>query len=171
MNAGILDGEKVRWGDYDDDTYSAFEAINERAARFYAVGRKVTPNDVLGMIEDAYVPPAEDPADVRPGSVSQVQDATTLEQTVQATARSRLGRKLSSSEAQRFVAVYQAMQRGANNTALGVDATIEAGGNAEFIGAPSAGAAADQFIDGEFAQEEAGQSTLGYLDALKGMMG
>lgn len=107
-----------------------------------------------------------------PGRVTSTTSRLTLEQQIQQAARSRLGRKLRSSEASKFAAVYQSMESGFNARATAMqDQAAASGQDASIEEIPSADVAADQYIDANFAQEEAGQSTYGYLEALRGLLG
>jgi hypothetical protein len=53
IRAGVLDPQKVQFGVHDDATYDAWVGLNERSAKFFSVGRKYTPDDVLDMIGQA----------------------------------------------------------------------------------------------------------------------
>lgn len=172
VGAGILDPDKVRYGDYDDDTYSAFAAINERTAKFNAVGKKVTPNDVLGMIERAYVAGGGAPVETEPGRITPATSSLTLEEQVQQAARAQLGRKLKSSEVSKFVSIYQGMEGTFQATASAMeDEAAASGQNASIQQIPSADVAASQYIESNFAQEAAGQDAYGYLGALRNLLG
>lgn len=171
VSAGILDSKKVRFGDYDDDTYSAFVAINERTARFNAVGKKFTPNDVLGMIERNAPPIEAERAEIRQGRVSRRSNPLELEGQVQQTAQQRLGRKLRKNEVQKFLTLYQGLEGQENARAMQAADQVEAGVDVTMTDAPSPGAAADQFLESRFAQEAAGQDAYGYLGALRSLIG
>lgn len=108
---------------------------------------------------------------VEQGNVTQLTDAVTLEQQVQQSAQQRLGRKLRKSEVSRFVSIYNGIERKEAQGRFGAQDVAAEGQDMTITGAPSVGAATEEFIDNSFAQEEAGQSTLGYLDALKGLVG
>lgn len=107
----------------------------------------------------------------RAGRTQTLTPAVTLEQQVQQSARARLGRKLRASEVKRFVSVYQGLERGVNAQELAAGDMNAAGQNAVLTPPPSPDVAASQFLDNGFATEEAGQNTLGYLDALKQLVG
>lgn len=171
VGAGILDADKVRYGDYDDDTYSAFAAINERAARFTAVGKKLTPNDVLGMIERSFIASGGSVEPVAPGEVTATTDALSLEERVQEVARRDLGRKLRPSEIDKFATLYQGIERTFNATAASMQDTAAATGqDASIERIPSADVAAEQFVQANYAQEAAGQDAYGYLAVLRDML-
>lgn len=108
---------------------------------------------------------------VEQGDVVQLTDAVSLEQQVQQSAQQRLGRKLRKSEVERFVSVYNGIERKEAGSRFAAQDAAGMGADSTIMGIPGAGAASEQFIDNGFAQEEAGQSTLGYLDALKGLVG
>lgn len=110
-------------------------------------------------------------APVEQGDVTQLTDAVTLEQQVQQSAQQRLGRKLRSKEVERFVSIYNGIERKEAQGRFGAQDAAEQGQDMTITGAPSVGAATEQFIDSDFAQEEAGQAAYGYLDALKGLVG
>lgn len=168
IRAGILDPKKTVLGNYDDDTYSAFAAINERTAKFNAVGKKFTPSDVLGMIERKALPFA---GEQQRGNVNTLTNPVDLEQAVQSAAKERLGRKLRQNEVKKFVALYQGMERGTNARMNAAADRAEEGGDTTMVNPASGPAAVDQYIDANFAQEEAGQSAYDYLGALRNLIG
>lgn len=107
-----------------------------------------------------------------PGRVTSTTSSLTLEAQVQAAAQARLGRKLRAGEVSKFAAIYQGMEGGFNSKVSSMqDQAAATGQDASVEEIPSADVAADQYIDSNFAQEEAGQSTSGYLDALRGLLG
>jgi hypothetical protein len=169
--AGILDPDRVRYGDYDDDTYSAFAAINERTAKFNAVGKKLTPNDVLSMIQHSFVTSGGSVEPVEPGDVSATTDALTLEERVQSAARQNLGRKLRPSEVSKFVALYQGVETSFNAKATAAQKAAQAGADVMLERAPSADVAAQRYLESGFAQEAGGLAAYGYLEVLRGMLG
>lgn len=172
---GILDPKKTPIGDYDEDTFSAFSAINERTARFNAVGKKLTPSDVLGMIEKSalaagFGQDAEETA-IEPGNVNRTTNPLTIEQQMQEVARVRLGRKLNTKEVQKFVSLYRGMEGGYNAKMNAAEDAVQAGGDATIEEQAPVGAAADQFIDANYTNEAGGQDAYGYLGALKNLLG
>lgn len=107
-----------------------------------------------------------------PGKVTATTSALSLEERVQAAARARLGRKLRANEVSKFVSLYQDMESSFNTTASSMqDSAAVSGEDASIEEIPGADVAADQFIDSDFAQEEAGQSAYGYLGALRNLLG
>jgi hypothetical protein len=172
INAGIVDAESIRMGDYDEATQRVWQGINQRAAGFYKVGQKRTPSEVLDMIEAANRAAGFTPEQqVEPGSVSQVTPGETLEQQVQQAARARLRRKLRPAEVQKFIALYQGLERGANSQAALAQANAQAGVDGEILRGPSMDASALGFVEDNFATEAAGQDVSGYFDALRQMVG
>lgn len=176
--AGLL--KNPRYGDFDEDSYSLWSGINERAARFHAVGVKRTPNDVMDMVTAAAAstPEAES---ATPGDVERLVSPLDLESQIQTAARSRLNRKMTPKQVADFLAVYDGIQRRdiaqtrlASDIAQpveGADGQEVDGRDSVITAAPSPGAAADQFIDSGFAQEAAGQDSYRYLQALQQMLG
>lgn len=171
IRAGILDAKTTRLGQYDDDTYEAFSAINERTARFNAVGKKFTPSDVLAMIERNAPPLEGEEAEQRQGRVMLVSNPLALEEQVQQAARTELGRKLRPNEVKKFVSLYQGMEGGTNKRAAAAADRADAGGDTVLQEPISPGSAANQFIESDFAQEAAGQDAYGYLGALRNLIG
>lgn len=130
--AGILDPNKVRIGQYDDETYQAYSALNERAAKFYAVGRKITPSDVLNMVGAAYRP--EDDVDEQGRDLAAQRralianwgtsvntynrsDPASVREGVERAFTEVLGRKPSKEQAEKFVSSMLGQERA--NQALG----------------------------------------------------
>jgi len=107
----------------------------------------------------------------RQGRVQTLTPAVTLEEQVQQSARSRLGRKLRKSEVSRFVSVYNGIEKRSNAQELSAANTADAGGDTTLTAPPSTDVAASQFLDSNNAQEEAGVHTLGFLDVIKQMVG
>lgn len=171
--AGILDPKRTRFGDYDDDTYSAYAAINERTARFNAVGKKFTPNDVLGMIEKSAIASGigQGAAEqVEPGRVSETTNRLTLEQQVQAAARQNLGRKLKASEVSKFVTLFQGVEASRNARLASAEDAVQAGADVTVESPVGPDAAAERYVETNFAQEAAGQDAYGYLGALRDLL-
>lgn len=107
-----------------------------------------------------------------PGKVSSTTSAVSLEEQMQQAARSRLGRKLRSNEIAKFVSIYQGMETGFNSKANAMqDEAAVSGEDASIEEIPGIDAASSQFIDANYAQEEAEQSSYGYLEALKNLVG
>lgn len=172
VGAGIVDREQIVAGDYDDMTLKVWSNINSRAASFYKVGQKRTPAEVLDMIEAANRNAGFSlDGQVQQGAVTEVTPGATLEQQVQQAAQQRLNRKLKPSEVQKFIAVFQGMERGANSETVGARRAADGGADVEVTGGPSMDASALGFIDDNFATEAAGQDTYGYLQALKQLVG
>lgn len=105
------------------------------------------------------------------GRVQTVSAPVSLEEQVQQSARQRLGRKLRKQEVDRFVSIYQGIERGQNSAEKAALEQASVGVDTAMTQIPGADAAADQYLDANFAQEEAGVDTLGYLGALEQMLG
>lgn len=105
------------------------------------------------------------------GVVTQVANPVTLEQQVQQAALSRLGRKLRGGEVQRFITVYQSLERGANTDSVAAQEQAQEGLGGEVTAGPSMDASALDYIDDRFATEAASQDTYGYFEALKSLVG
>lgn len=161
--AGLL--SNPRFGDYDDDSYKAWASVNERAARFGASGRNLTPSDVLDM---ATLNSVDTGKDKHGNTLSSPLD---LEDTVQTAAYKRLGRRLTRKEAANFISVYQGIERRPKAQSDAARDQIAAGQDATVVAPPTAGSAAQQYIDSHLGQEAAGQDAFGYLDALAGLIG
>lgn len=172
LSAGIVDEGSIVYGDYDDTTLKVWANINERAARFYKVGQKRTPSEVLDMIEAANRAAGMTPdTDVDPGAVTSVTPGDTLEQQVQQAASQRLRRKLKPSEVQKFIAVYQGMERSANSQQVAASRAARDGVSSEVTSGPSMDASALGYVDNTFATEAAGQDVSSYFETLKQMVG
>lgn len=172
LSAGIVDEDSIVYGDYDDTTLKVWANINERAARFYKVGQKRTPSEVLDMIEAANRAAGMTPdTDVDPGAVTSVTPGDTLEQQVQQAASQRLRRKLKPSEVQKFIAVYQGMERSANSQQVAASRAAQDGVSSEVTSGPSMDASALGYVDNTFATEAAGQDVSSYFETLKQMVG
>lgn len=115
--AGIVDPSKIRLGDYDEESEAAWGIVNMRAAKFYASGKKVTPNDVLSMIEAAY-DPRNEPEDVAAQRRNLLatfgtnlhtynrSDPAALRITAETAFRQALGRKPKKDELEKFVSTF-----------------------------------------------------------------
>lgn len=108
---------------------------------------------------------------VEPGDVNRATNQLTIEQQMQQVARERLGRKLNAKEVSKFVSLYRGMERGYNAEMNAAEDIVEAGGDATIEEQAPVGAAADQFIDSNYANEAGGQDAYGYLGALKNLLG
>lgn len=108
---------------------------------------------------------------VEAGVVTDVANPVTLEQQVQQAALSRLGRKLRSREVERFITVYQSLERGSNSDVVAAQQQAQEGVSGEVTAGPSMDASALNYIDDTFATEAASQDTYGYFDALKQLVG
>lgn len=108
---------------------------------------------------------------LKQGHISTLTPAVTLEEQVQQSARTRLGRKLRKDEIAKFVNVYQGIEKHANSQDIAAQDAAALGSSSTVTGAPSTDVAASQFLDSNNAQEEAGVHTLGFLDVIKHMVG
>lgn len=108
---------------------------------------------------------------VREGQGTRLTSAVTLEQQVQEAARTRLGRKLRSSEVKRFVSIYNGIEKKASANAYAADTAMATGAPATVVAPMTAEAGADEFVDNNFEQEEAGENAFGFLDVIKKMVG
>jgi hypothetical protein len=173
LAAGIVDAGSIRMGDYDDTTFKVWANINSRAASFYRVDQKRTPSEVLDMITTANQAAGFGDAavEVEPGAVTQITPGETLAQQVQQAARARLGRRLRDSEVQRFVSLYQELERNANSKVVDARRHAQDGVSSEVVAGPSMDAAAADYVDDNFATEAAGQDTFGYYEALRQLVG
>lgn len=105
------------------------------------------------------------------GVVTDVANPITLEQQVQQAALSRLGRKLRGGEVQRFITVYQSLERGSNSDVVVAQQQAQGGVSSEVTAGPSMDASALDYVDDTFATEAASQDTYGYFEALKSLVG
>jgi hypothetical protein len=172
VSAGIVEADQIVEGDYDDLSFKVWSNLNSRAASFYKVGQKRTPAEVLDMIAAANRNAGLTPeAQTGQGAVTSITPGATLEQQVQQAARQRLGRKLRSSEVQKFVTLFQGMERTANQSNVDARQAAEGGADMEVLDRPSMNASAADFVEDNFATEAASQDTYGYYTALQQMIG
>ncbi len=178
---GLIGKTGYRKGVVDEPTRKGFEELlgfaNQTGSHWtqalaqYAAAPQVSDQEQGEVFQQ--------PAD--PGFINKLTPRLTLEETVQAAAERRLKRRLRGKELQRFIDVYQDMETGANRSLY--DAGLAAsptpqedgsqleGTDSTIFGAPEPVAAAEQFIDADFGQEAAGQSTYDYFLALQQLIG
>jgi hypothetical protein len=106
-----------------------------------------------------------------PGNVTRLTSGTSLEEQIQQAARNRLGRKLRKSEVSRFVSIYHGIEKEDSAALNAADDQVQAGADVTITEAPTPDTAASQFMDHNYAQEEAGNKAFGYLQAIQNLVG
>lgn len=165
--AGLIgENDTYRLGVWDETSIKAYKKVLAYANQG-SIGAEQALEELLqgaqGMAGDL---------EADPGRVTSTTSAMTLEAQVQAAAQARLGRKLRTGEVSKFVSVYQGMEGGFNSKVASMqDQAAASGQDVSIEEIPTADVAAEQYIDANFAQEEAGQSSYGYLEALRGLLG
>lgn len=170
--AGLIGkNDTYRLGVWDETSAKAYKAVlayanqgalnaDEALQELIATPRMDAEGREVGQLE------------VDPGKVTATTSPLALEEQIQQSARQRLGRRLKRSEVQKFVTLYQGMEGSFNATATSMQENAAVTGEDASIEAmPTADVAAEQFVDSNFAQEEAGQDAYGYLNALRGLLG
>lgn len=171
VSSGIARDRDILWGDYDDTTFKVWQAINERSARFYAAGQSRTPSEVLDMIAAAQTGMGMEEGEQRTGDISRKTSSLDLEAVVQNAAQQRLGRKLSKKEAAKFAQIYGGVEDTYNRQANSASRAAAEGADSTIVAPADPSVAADQYLDADFAQEEAGMDSYGYLNVLRNMVG
>lgn len=169
-----LFGAKARYvrGFADDNTRKGFAKLlgyaNQAGADYestlqqmLASGQKFGAEGIGGAGSDA----------IKPGNATRLTAAKDLERQVQQAARTRLGRKLRGREMQRFVSIYQAIEKKDGANIAAASDQMAAGQDVTVTQPMSVDTAAEGFIDENFAQEEAGENAYGFLDVIKSMVG
>jgi hypothetical protein len=174
IDSGVAGPDDLVLGDHDDKTLSAFRALYERSAAYLAANKKMTPNDILEQIGAANRAAGRvggGPADIRQGNQTVLSAGADLEAVVQDAARTRLGRKLRKNEAQRFIGIYQDIQRRTGAQAGAASDAAATGQDVTTVGAPNAGVSATNFVDTQFATEAGAHDVANAFDTFKALIG
>lgn len=130
---GAAEATQIRWGVLDERTTQAYQAALERAGLFYAAGRKVTLDQVIG---ESGRTGAGGPGDLIGGRVgganaytARLSDPDTLNKVADRVATEVFGRKATATERGRIVAVIQEEERAASQS---VNTAAEGQSRAQF---------------------------------------
>lgn len=118
---GTRDGTKVRFGDYDENSFKLWRMVVDRAANFYQAGKKVTPTEALDMAIAARGGGAEGDGRQGGGNVYTVEtaDPVAVSELADKLSQDEIGRKLDKGARERLVARVIAEQRAAQMRVIG----------------------------------------------------
>lgn len=140
---GNIPRNKIRFGDYDEDTLQIWEMVVNRAAGFYANGKRYTPFQVLDMAVDSAKENGLDPESQIQKATTQLTNPDDLATVFNGVAQQTIGKKLDPSELQAMIQAYQATE---SSTQRAADADRLAGGGGTTTSAPNPSAFAQQQI-------------------------
>lgn len=167
---GSASPQNVGIGSYNDQTVSAYRAAVLAAAQLADAGQPVTFDELLDQKDPAAA--ARGQKQIQPGFVAQYSDPQTVAAIAQQAAQTTLGRNLSTDEVKAFVAEFHTAEQKWNSNQKAAGTTAAAGKDTSQTSAPSAPAAADQFVQqGGRGTEAAGNKMADYVNVIRQLVG
>lgn len=167
---GSASPNAVGIGSYNEQTVSAYRQAVLSAAQLVDSGTPVTFDELLDQKDPAAA--ARGQKQIQPGFVAQYSDPQTVAAIAQQAAQTTLGRNLSTDEVKAFVAEFHTAEQKWNSNQKAAGTTAAAGKDTSQTSAPSAPAAADQFVQqGGRGTEAAGNKMADYVNVIRQLVG
>lgn|GEM_PF-7001882 len=165
---GTTTPQAIGIGAYNQQTVNAYRDAVLAASQLADAKTPVTFDELLAQKN----PAAGGARRVQPGFVAQYSDPQTVAALAQRAAQSVLGRDLPTDKVQQFVKEFHAAEQRWNANQKAAAGTARTGKDAAVTSAPSADAAAAQFVTrGARGTEATGNRLAEYFNVLRGMVG
>jgi hypothetical protein len=167
---GSASPQAIGVGSYNEQTVAAYRAAVLAAAQLADSGTPVTFDELLDQKDPAAAGRAQ--KQVQPGFIAQYSDPQTVAAIAQQSAQAALGRNLSTAEVKTFVAEFHQAEQRWNSNQKTAAQTAAGGKDTATTPAPSASAAADQFVQqGGRGTEATGNRLADYAGIIESLVG
>lgn len=153
----------------DDDTARAYGSLLQQVSASNQAGDPITVDDYLTQSAQAAAAAGVVGRGATTTNGLRLHTTAPLDimQTAQQVAQQELGRKLSNKQLQAFVAVYHGIEANKNAQTASTDPAIQAGTNVTTEDAPTLSAAADNYVQQNFATEYGANNVANTFDAFR----
>jgi hypothetical protein len=166
---GSASPQAIGIGSYNQQTVNAYRSAVLAAVQLGDSGTPMTFDELLDQKDPSAAARAKKP--IQPGFISEFSDPATVAAIAQQSAQQALGRNLTTEEVKSFVAEFHQQEQRFNNNRKAAAQTAATGADASTEGAPSAQAAADQYVQqGGRGVEATGNRLADFAGILEGMV-
>jgi len=166
---GTTDPKSVQWGQYTDQTVSAWRKVLQSTLQAQSAGYNLTPEEILRRGISGAKAAGAGAGTGKPPKVIDYTDPAAIAGAVQSAAKTALGRNLSDAEVKHFVSEFRAAQTTAGDRAYA--AQTAAPGTTVAAGQPDLSSRAEQYVKERHGTEIQGNEMADYVGVLESLLG